>query len=46
MGVPTPNIFTGGHNFHSTNEWISVQDMAKAVETIIRLSEIWAEKSK
>lgn len=46
MGVPTPNIFTGGHNFHSKKEWISVQDMAKAVETIIRLSEIWAEKSK
>lgn len=46
MGVPTPNIFTGGHNFHSKKEWISVQNMAKAVETIIRLSEIWAEKSK
>jgi tripeptide aminopeptidase len=46
MGVPTPNIFTGGHNFHSKKEWISVQNMAKAVETIICLSEIWAEKSK
>ncbi len=46
MGVPTPNIFTGGHNFHSKKEWISVQNMAKAVETIIRLSEIWTEKSK
>jgi len=46
MGVPTPNIFTGGHSFHSKNEWISVQNMAKAVETIIHLSEIWAEKSK
>ena len=46
MGVPTPNVFTGGHNFHSKKEWISVQNMAKAVETIIRLSEIWAEKSK
>ena len=44
MGVPTPNIFTGGHNFHSKKEWISVQDMMKAVETIIHLSEIWAEK--
>ena len=46
MGIPTPNIFTGGHNFHSKKEWISVQNMAKAVETIIHLSEIWAERSK
>jgi len=46
MGIPTPNIFTGGHNFHSKKEWISVQNMAKAVETIVHLSEIWAEKSK
>jgi tripeptide aminopeptidase len=46
MGVPTPNIFTGGHNFHSKKEWISIQNMAKAVETIIHLSEIWAENSK
>lgn len=46
MGVPTPNVFTGGHNFHSKKEWISVQNMAKAVETIVHLSQIWAEKSK
>jgi tripeptide aminopeptidase len=46
MGVPTPNIFTGGHNFHSKKEWISVQDMAKAVETIVHLCQIWAEKSR
>jgi tripeptide aminopeptidase len=46
MGVPTPNIFTGGHNFHSKKEWISVQNMAKAVETIVHLSEIWAEKNR
>jgi tripeptide aminopeptidase len=46
MGLPTPNIFTGGHNFHSKKEWISVQDMQKAVETIIHLVQIWAEKSK
>jgi tripeptide aminopeptidase len=45
MGVPTPNVFTGGHNFHSKKEWISVQDMAKAVETIVNLSQIWAERS-
>ena len=44
MGVPTPNIFTGGHNFHSKREWISVQDMVKATLTIINLIQIWAEK--
>lgn len=41
MGLPTPNIFTGGHNFHSKKEWASVQVMAKAVETIIHLAAIW-----
>ncbi len=46
MGVPTPNIFTGGHNFHSKREWISVQDMEKAVETIVNLVQIWAEKGE
>lgn len=45
MGLPTPNIFTGGHNFHSKKEWIAVQDMQKAVETIVHLVQIWAEKS-
>ena len=45
MGIPTPNLFTGGHNFHSKREWISVQDMQKAVETIVYLCEIWAQKS-
>lgn len=46
MGLPTPNIFTGGHNFHSQKEWISIQDMEKAVETIVNLTQIWAEKNK
>lgn len=46
MGLPTPNLFTGGHNFHSKTEWISVQDMAKAVETIVHLVALWAEKGK
>ncbi|RMH63707.1 MAG: peptidase T [Calditrichaeota bacterium] len=45
MGLPTPNIFTGGHNFHSKKEWIAVQDMQKACATIVHLVEIWAEKS-
>jgi len=46
MGVPTPNVFTGGHNFHSKKEWVSVQNMIKAVETIVHLCQIWAEKSR
>ncbi len=46
MDLPTPNIFTGGHNFHSKREWISVQDMEKAVETIVNLVQIWAEKGE
>ena len=46
MGLPTPNIFTGGHNFHSKKEWISVQDMAKTVETLVYLCRIYAEKKK
>ena len=43
MGLPTPNIFTGGHNFHSKKEWISAQDMTRAVETIVHLLTIWEE---
>jgi tripeptide aminopeptidase len=42
MGLPTPNIFTGGHEYHSTREWASVQDMAAAAATIVRLAEVWA----
>jgi tripeptide aminopeptidase len=41
MGLPTPNIFTGGHEFHSVREWASVQDMAAAAATIIGLAEVW-----
>ena len=44
MGLPTPNVFTGGHNFHAKQEWIAVQGMEKAVETIVNLVQIWAEK--
>ncbi len=46
MGLLTPNIFTGGHNFHSKKEWICIYDMEKAVETLVNLVQIWAEKSK
>lgn len=45
MGLPTPNIFAGEHNFHSRFEWISTADMHKAVEVIIELSRIWEEKA-
>jgi len=41
MGLPTPNIATGGHNYHSKLEWISVQDMKKAVEIILNLIKVW-----
>ncbi len=41
MGLPTPNIFTGGHEYHSVREWASVQDMASAAATIVRLAEVW-----
>jgi tripeptide aminopeptidase len=41
MGLPTPNIFTGGHEYHSVREWASVHDMAAAAATIVRLAEVW-----
>ena len=42
MGLPTPNLATGGHSYHSKLEWVSVQDMRKAVEVIVNLVKIWA----
>jgi len=45
MGLPCPNIFAGEHAFHSKHEWVSVQDMQKAVETILHLCMIWEEKA-
>jgi tripeptide aminopeptidase len=41
MGLPTPNIFTGGHEFHSLREWASLTDMAAAAATLVRLAEVW-----
>jgi tripeptide aminopeptidase len=41
MGLPTPNLFAGEHNFHSRLEWVSVQDMEKAVEVIVELARVW-----
>jgi tripeptide aminopeptidase len=45
LGLPTPNIFAGEHNFHSRLEWISVQDMEKAVDVIVNLACVWEENS-
>jgi tripeptide aminopeptidase len=44
MGLPCPNIFAGEHAFHSKQEWVSVQDMEKAAETIVHLAQVWEEK--
>ena len=41
MGLPTPNLFAGEHNFHSRLEWVSAEDMDKAVEVIVNLCQIW-----
>lgn len=46
MGVPTPNLFTGMQNIHGPHEWVSVQDMSRAVEACIKLTELWATLGK
>ncbi len=46
MGLPTPNLFTGGHEYHSVREWASVQDMAAAAATIVRLAEVWTRPER
>jgi tripeptide aminopeptidase len=43
MGLPTPNIFTGGHDAHSEREWICVEDMGLAAATVVELAKRWAE---
>ena len=45
MGLPCPNIYTGGHAYHSPLEWVSVQDMEKSVETIVALVKVWEERA-
>lgn len=45
MGLPCPNIFAGEHAFHGKQEWASVQDMEKAVETIVNIAAIWEERA-
>ncbi|WFR96183.1 peptidase T [Rhizobium tumorigenes] len=45
MGLPCPNIFAGGHAFHSPLEWVSRQDMEKAVRTLVELARVWEERA-
>ena len=45
MGLPCPNIFAGGHAFHSPREWISRQDMERAVATLVELARVWEERA-
>jgi tripeptide aminopeptidase len=46
MGLPTPNIFAGEHNFHSRHEWVSAEDMEKAVDVIVHLCRVWEERAR
>ena len=43
LGIPTPNIFTGGHAYHSRYEWASLSQMAKATDVLVKLIQIWAK---
>ena len=43
LGIPTPNVFTGGHNFHSRQEWAALPAMVRAVEVAVNLCRLWAE---
>lgn len=45
MGLPCPNVFAGGHAFHGKQEWVSKQDMEKAVLTLLHIANLWTEKA-
>jgi tripeptide aminopeptidase len=45
-GLPTPNLFTGGQDYHSLREWASVQDMAAAAATAVELIRLWGEDDR
>ncbi|HWD84189.1 MAG TPA: peptidase T [Solirubrobacteraceae bacterium] len=45
MGLLTPNLFDGGHEYHSVREWASVQEMAASAATVVRLAEVWARRT-
>jgi tripeptide aminopeptidase len=44
-GLPCPNVFTGGHNYHGPTEWLEVEGMLRAVDTVVNIASIWVEKS-
>ncbi|WP_304222027.1 peptidase T [Gracilinema caldarium] len=44
MGIPTPNVYTGGHNYHSRTEWASLSDMVASTRTILELIQLWAKE--
>lgn len=46
MGLPTPNLFTGAHNFHGLREWVAVQHMTKSAECCVELVSLWAQKGQ
>jgi tripeptide aminopeptidase len=46
MGLPTPNLFAGGHNFHAVTEYVAIQDMEMATKTIVELCQIWENKAQ
>ena len=45
MGIPTPNVYTGGHNYHSRDEWAGLAEMVAATETLIELIRLWADET-
>ncbi len=45
MGLPTPNLFAGGHNFHANTEYVAIQDMEMATKMIATICQVWEEKS-
>ena len=45
MGIPTPNLFAGGHNFHAATEWVAIQDMEMSVRNIVTLANVWENKA-
>jgi tripeptide aminopeptidase len=45
MGILTPNVFTGGINYHSVREWVPVQAMEKATQVIVRIAELWVREA-
>ncbi len=45
MGLPTPNLFAGGHNFHAITEYVAIQDMEMAVKMIVTIAQVWEERA-